>query len=56
MELKIPAREGAVIARVRAVTEVEIEKYEEEKVYLRAYVPQHLRREFEKFEEKLTQK
>ena len=56
MELKIPAKEGAVIARIRAVTEVEKEEYEEEKVYLRAHVPQHHRREFEKFEEKITQK
>ena len=52
MELKIPAKEGAVIARIRAVTEVEKEEYEDERVYLRARVPQHHRREFEKFEER----
>ena len=56
MELKIPAKEGAVIARVRAVTEVEKEEYEEERVCLRAQVPQQHRREFEEFEEGETQK
>ena len=56
MELKIPAKEGAVLARVRAVTEVEKEEYEEERVYLRARVPQQHRREFEEFEAKATGK
>jgi len=52
MELKIPAAAGAVLARVRAVAEVEEERYENERVYLRAHVPEHVRREFEEFEKR----
>ena len=52
MALKIPAGEGAILAHVRAVAEVEKERYENEWVHLRARVPQHNRGEFEEFEEK----
>ena len=52
MDLKIPAGQGAIIARVRAVAEVEKERYEKERVHLRARVPQQFRREFEEFEER----
>ena len=49
MDLTLPASDGAVAARIRAVGEVVEESYEGEQVHLRARIPPHARAEFERY-------
>ena len=50
MHLKIPAIDGATIARVRAVGQVEGERYDDEWAHFQARIPQHNQSEFERYE------
>ena len=49
IHLKIRAGEGAAIARIKAVGQVEEEHYEEEWLHIQARIPQHHQAEFARF-------
>jgi hypothetical protein len=49
MHLKIRAGEGAAIARIKAVGQVDEEHYEEEWIHIQARIPQHHQAEFARY-------
>jgi GTP-binding protein HflX len=49
LHLRIPAANGAAQARVRALGQIDEERYEDEWVYLRARIPAHAEAEFSEF-------
>ena len=49
MEMKIPASDGATLARIRALGQVDEEHYEGDIVHLKARIPEHAREEFARF-------
>ncbi len=52
VDLRIPVTDGATIARVRAIGQVDEEQYEEDTVYIKARIPPQARGEFTQFENK----
>ena len=50
MDLRIPVTDGATIARVRAIGQVDEENYERDTVHLKAHIPPQARGEFTQFE------
>ena len=52
LQLAIPQRAGQVIARLRAVGQIDEESYEGDLVRLKARIPPHFRGEFERYIEK----
>lgn len=51
LRMKISASDGAVIARIKAVGQVDKELYEEEWVHIQARIPEHHQSEFERYVE-----
>ncbi|HIG81963.1 MAG TPA: GTPase HflX [Verrucomicrobiales bacterium] len=49
LELQVPASDGATLARIRALGQVDEERYEGDIVHLKARIPDHAREEFSKF-------
>ncbi len=52
LQLAIPQGAGQAIARLRAVGQIDEEYYEGDLVHLKARIPPHLRKEFERYVEK----
>ena len=52
MDLSIPVTDGATIARVRAIGQVDEEQYVGDTVHLKARIPPQARGEFTQFENK----
>ena len=50
LELKIPVTDGAMIARVRAIGQVDEEHYLDDMIHLKARIPPQARAEFARFE------
>ena len=50
MELKIPVTDGATIARVRAIGQVDEEHYLDDMIHIKARIPPQARAEFARFE------
>ena len=50
LELQIPVTDGATIARVRAIGQVDEEHYRDDMVHLKARIPPQARAEFARFE------
>ena len=49
LELQVPAGDGATLARIRALGQVDEERYEGDIVHLKARIPEHAREEFSEF-------
>ncbi len=49
LELQVPASDGATLARIRALGQVDEERYEGDTVHLKARIPDHARAEFTRF-------
>ena len=49
LELQVPAGDGATLARIRALGQVDEERYEGDIVHLKARIPEHARDEFSGF-------
>jgi GTP-binding protein HflX len=49
LELQVPASDGATLARIRALGQVDEERYEGDIVHLKARIPDHARAEFARF-------
>jgi len=49
LELQVPASDGATLARIRALGQVDEEHYEGDIVHLKAHIPEHAREEFSRF-------
>ena len=49
LELQVPASDGATLARIRALGQVDEERYEGDIVHLKARIPDHAREEFARF-------
>ena len=49
LELQVPASDGATLARIRALGQVDEERYEGDTVHLKARIPEHAREEFARF-------
>jgi GTP-binding protein HflX len=49
LELQVPASDGATLARIRALGQVDEERYEGDTVHLKARIPDHARAEFARF-------
>jgi 50S ribosomal subunit-associated GTPase HflX len=49
LELQVPASDGATLARIRALGQVDEERYEGDIVHIKARIPDHAREEFSKF-------
>ena len=49
LELQAPASDGATLARIRALGQVDEERYEGDIVHLKARIPDHARAEFARF-------
>jgi small GTP-binding protein len=50
LELQVPASDGATLARIRALGQVDEERYEGDIVHLKARIPDHARAEFARFQ------
>ncbi len=49
LELQVPASDGATLARIRALGQVDEERYEGDTVHLKARIPEHAQAEFARF-------
>ena len=50
LEIKIPVTDGAMIARVRAIGQVDEEHYLDDMIHIKARIPPQARAEFARFE------